>query len=338
MVKWIVVREVRSVVWIIITRTRTGPGPLGSLKMGSSRELLCLRWEDFGTHFSSSFQDLRDQRNGSADSFFDVSLAVADDDRLVQAHKVILSTCSPFFRNVLAKQSRASPLGGLLHPVIFLRGISAHDLRNVLDFMYKGEVNVAQEELDAFLAVAEDLKIRGLTQGAEESGGGGGIRSKSEGGVKRGAQQQTPSTDGAPRKRPNLKAGGLTHQSQQQSKGEAVLKTEPSASTSGASQHHVDDTLVIDPPDDGRDDGMAFDEAAAAAGDDFGAEDYGDFGADESGDMSYGEAAAASMMEPGGAAESTDSAKGRKSKRGVIIRVIGFFVLVEGNKKTDIGT
>ena len=31
----------------------------------------------------------------------------------------------------------------------------------MLDFMYMGEVNVAQEELNSFLAVAEDLRVKG---------------------------------------------------------------------------------------------------------------------------------------------------------------------------------
>ena len=38
------------------------------------------------------------------------------------------------------------------------------DLLAVINFMYLGEVNVAQDDLNSFLAVAEDLKIKGLTQ------------------------------------------------------------------------------------------------------------------------------------------------------------------------------
>ena len=38
------------------------------------------------------------------------------------------------------------------------------DLVSVLEFMYSGEVNVSQEDLNSFLAVAEDLRVRGLTQ------------------------------------------------------------------------------------------------------------------------------------------------------------------------------
>ena len=37
-------------------------------------------------------------------------------------------------------------------------------MQAVLNFMYHGEVNVAQDELNSFLAVAEDLQVKGLTQ------------------------------------------------------------------------------------------------------------------------------------------------------------------------------
>jgi hypothetical protein len=49
------------------------------------------------------------------------------------------------------------------HPFIYLRGVSYNDLLSVLDFMYHGEVNVCQEDLNSFLAVAEELQIKGLT-------------------------------------------------------------------------------------------------------------------------------------------------------------------------------
>jgi len=35
--------------------------------------------------------------------------------------------------------------------------------------MYMGEVNIAQEELNSFLAVAEELRVKGLTQNSSES-------------------------------------------------------------------------------------------------------------------------------------------------------------------------
>merc|ERR1711936_570824 len=42
-------------------------------------------------------------------------------------------------------------------------GVSYSDLVSILDFIYNGEVNVAQEDLNSFLAVAEELQIKGLT-------------------------------------------------------------------------------------------------------------------------------------------------------------------------------
>ena len=113
-------------------------------------EKFCLRWNDFETNISSAFRELRDDKN-----FFDVTLAC--DDEQIQAHKVILSACSQFFRNILRRNPHQ-------HPLLYLKGVKYAELQSVLNFMYHGEVNVAQEELNSFLAVAEDLKIKGLTQ------------------------------------------------------------------------------------------------------------------------------------------------------------------------------
>merc|ERR1712096_242559 len=50
------------------------------------------------------------------------------------------------------------------HPLLYLKDVRYTDLQSVLNFMYHGEVNVAQEELNSFLSVAENLKVKGLTQ------------------------------------------------------------------------------------------------------------------------------------------------------------------------------
>jgi len=117
--------------------------------MGSS-EKFCLRWNDFESNISVAFRELREDKD-----FFDVTLACDDDQ--IQAHKVILSACSPFFRTIL-KRNRHE------HPLLYLKGVKYADLVAVLNFMYHGEVNVAQEELNSFLSIAEDLQVKGLTQ------------------------------------------------------------------------------------------------------------------------------------------------------------------------------
>jgi len=116
----------------------------------ANTEKFCLRWNDFETNISVAFRELREEKD-----FFDVTLAC--DDSQIQAHKVILSACSPFFRNVLRRNPHQ-------HPLLYLKGVKYKELLSVLNFMYMGEVNVAQEELNSFLSVAEDLRVKGLTQ------------------------------------------------------------------------------------------------------------------------------------------------------------------------------
>ena len=55
-------------------------------------EKFCLKWNDFEQNISLAFRDLRADKD-----FFDISLA-CEDNKVVSAHKVILSACSPFFR------------------------------------------------------------------------------------------------------------------------------------------------------------------------------------------------------------------------------------------------
>jgi len=117
--------------------------------MGAN-EKFCLRWNDFESNISLAFREIREEKD-----FFDCTLSCGS--RQIQAHKLILSACSPFFRSILRQNPHQ-------HPLLYLKGVEFTDLQAVLNFMYHGEVNVAQEELNSFLAVAEDLKIKGLTQ------------------------------------------------------------------------------------------------------------------------------------------------------------------------------
>ena len=120
-----------------------------------SSETFCLQWNDFESNISVAFRELRNDKN-----FFDVTLAC--DDEQIQAHKMILGACSPFFRNILRRNPHQ-------HPLLYLKGVKYNDLQSVLNFMYHGEVSVAQEDLNSFLSVAEDLRVKGLTQNQAET-------------------------------------------------------------------------------------------------------------------------------------------------------------------------
>jgi hypothetical protein len=100
------------------------------------------KWKWFISNISSAFKELSDDKY-----LFDVTLAC--DDEQIQAHNVILSACSPYFRNILRWNHHQ-------HPLLYLKGVKYTDLQSVLNFMYHREINLAQEELNSFLVVAED--------------------------------------------------------------------------------------------------------------------------------------------------------------------------------------
>jgi len=126
--------------------------------MGSS-DNFCLRWNDFESNISTSFRELREDSE-----FFDVTLCCDNGTDIVPAHKVILAACSPLFRKILSRQKNQQ------NPFLYLKGIRLKELQAVLNFMYHGEVNVAQDSLNNFLAVAEELAVKGLTTDSKPTG------------------------------------------------------------------------------------------------------------------------------------------------------------------------
>ena len=119
-------------------------------------EKLCLQWNDFHENIKSAFGNLREDND-----FADVTLACEDGQ--VEAHKVILAASSPFFQKMLGRNKHP-------HPLIYMRGIKSDDLIAIVDFLYRGEANVFQDSLDSFLAIAEELQLKGLMGKTDEKG------------------------------------------------------------------------------------------------------------------------------------------------------------------------
>merc|ERR1712204_6514 len=126
-----------------------GQSQTNSHRMYREEEKLCLKWNDFQENAISAFGTLREDKE-----FADLTLA-CEDGQQVKAHKVILASSSPFFLNLLKRNNHT-------HPLIYMRGLKSEDLVAMIDFLYFGEANVYQENLDSFLAVAEELQLKGL--------------------------------------------------------------------------------------------------------------------------------------------------------------------------------
>lgn len=116
----------------------------------TANEKFYLKWNDFESNISLALRDIKEEKD-----FFDCTVSCGAQQ--IQTHKLILAACSPFFKDILKKNPHP-------HPLLYLKNINFSNLINVLNFMYHGEVSVAQEELNTFLAVAEDLKVKGLSQ------------------------------------------------------------------------------------------------------------------------------------------------------------------------------
>ena len=110
----------------------------------------CLKWNDFQDNLNIAFKALRKDSN-----FTDVTLA-CEDGQQVEAHKVILAASSPFFQNLLQKNRHP-------HPLIYMRGMKSEDLDAIIDFLYFGETNILEENVNNFLAIADELELKGMS-------------------------------------------------------------------------------------------------------------------------------------------------------------------------------
>ena len=118
-------------------------------------EKFCLKWNDYQSNWNKSLYEL------CKDSYFaDVTL-ISDDKVKFSAHRILLSSCSNLFKFILKGNIQTNPL-------LYLSGVNSHSLGFILDYIYHGEVNIYQNQLDSFLESAQKLKIEGLLGGTED--------------------------------------------------------------------------------------------------------------------------------------------------------------------------
>ncbi|CRK91980.1 CLUMA_CG005563, isoform C [Clunio marinus] len=117
----------------------------------ADEEQFSLCWNNFNTNLSAGFHE-----SLCRGDLVDVTLAA--EGQLVKAHRLVLSVCSPYFRKMFTQMPANQ------HAFVFLKDVSSSALKDLIQFMYCGEVNVKQEALPAFISTAEALQIKGLTE------------------------------------------------------------------------------------------------------------------------------------------------------------------------------
>ncbi|XP_037921338.1 modifier of mdg4-like [Hermetia illucens] len=107
-------------------------------------------WNNFNSNLSAGFHE-----SLCRGDLVDVTLAA--EGQFVKAHRLVLSVCSPYFRRMFTQMPANQ------HAFVFLKDVSHTALKDLIQFMYCGEVNVKQDALPAFISTAEALQIKGLT-------------------------------------------------------------------------------------------------------------------------------------------------------------------------------
>ena len=112
-------------------------------------EKFSLKWNDYETNWKRSLSQLR-----GGNDFSDVTI-ISEDKVKFKTHKILLSSCSETFRFILKECNQTQS-------IVYLNGVNSVNLTFILDYIYHGEVNLFQEQLDSFLQSAEKLEIQGL--------------------------------------------------------------------------------------------------------------------------------------------------------------------------------
>ncbi|CAH1183775.1 unnamed protein product [Phaedon cochleariae] len=114
-----------------------------------------VNWNNHMCHVKNAFDNLLINSE-----LIDVTLYA--EGTKIGAHKMLLSACSSYFRNLFREFPQE-------HPIIVLKGIKCEVLTDILKFIYSGEVSVDSEVFDSFIQTAEFLQISGLTDNGKDS-------------------------------------------------------------------------------------------------------------------------------------------------------------------------
>jgi len=125
-----------------------GGGGGGGGRADAESQQYCLRWNNHRSNLLTVFEQLL-----QTEAFTDVTLAV--NGTSIKCHKMVLAACSSYFQSLFLEN--ACP-----HPIVVFKDIQYAEIRAILEYMYRGEVNVAQEQLPSLLKVAEALRVKGL--------------------------------------------------------------------------------------------------------------------------------------------------------------------------------
>ncbi|XP_032690237.1 uncharacterized protein LOC116853310 isoform X3 [Odontomachus brunneus] len=120
-----------------------------TLDENMGEKMFNLTWNNHLANLSGLFETL--YKSGS---LTDVTLACQGG--MLRAHRLVLAACSPYFERVFKEHYGDQP-------ILILKGVAVEEMECLLDFMYRGSIDVAEEHLPSLIKTATDLEIRGLS-------------------------------------------------------------------------------------------------------------------------------------------------------------------------------
>ena len=119
-----------------------------------ANQLTAYVWEEHHDKTRESWRQLFE-----SNKFTDVTL-VCGDQKTIEAHRLILSACSPVFAKILDQNKSA-------HPWIYLRGIDYEELKSIIEFIYLGASSLESSKVNEFFEIAADLEVSSITKSQE---------------------------------------------------------------------------------------------------------------------------------------------------------------------------
>ncbi|XP_074593444.1 uncharacterized protein LOC141849134 [Brevipalpus obovatus] len=128
--------------------------PYSSHQLHQVHKQLRLRNNNYSEDIISGFSKLL-----KSETMTDVTL-ICSGGQTIRAHRVILSTFSPYFRAIFESQPFAN--NPCQYPVIVIKDLGLSELRAVIEFMYRGEISLPREKIPAVIQAGKELEVTGL--------------------------------------------------------------------------------------------------------------------------------------------------------------------------------
>lgn len=116
---------------------------------------IIFRLSDFESAIMQQFREMFESQ-----AFVDVTIGCERSS--LKAHKMVLAASSPYFQSLFLDHPNK-------HPIVILKDIRFEDLKTLVEFMYRGEVNVSQGQFQSLIKAAETLQINRLTDAVQRT-------------------------------------------------------------------------------------------------------------------------------------------------------------------------